>query len=307
MKKIFLIALICILMIFSGCSLENAKNEESGYEIIDSSGSASYLPKNAKVVSCYGSFAECWLLSGGSLAGVTDDAIKERGLTLGEDTKIIGTVKEINIENLINLEPDYVILSSDIATHNQVSNKLNEMGIQNGRFNIDSFDDYDSMMKQFCAYNNRNDLYEENVVSIQNNISDILSKVPKDKDRTYLLMRAYSTGIKVKTNNIADDIIGEFATNITEKNPSLLEDLSVEEIIKENPDYIFVLTMGSEITAKEYLNKNIESNPAWTGLDAVKSGNYIMLPKDLFHYKPNNRWDKSYEYIAKIIYPEIYN
>ena len=130
------------------------------------------------MVSCYGSFAECWLLSGGSLAGVTDDALKERGLTLGEDTKIIGTVKEINIENLINLEPDYVILSSDIATHNQVSNKLNEMGIQNGRFNIDSFDDYDSMMKQFCAYNNRNDLYEENVISIQK-LAELLAINPR--------------------------------------------------------------------------------------------------------------------------------
>ena len=39
---------------------------------------------------------------------------------------------------------------------------------------------------------------------------------------------------------------------------------------------------------------------------AVKNGNLVVLPKELFHYKPNDRWDDSYEYLAKIIYPEIF-
>lgn len=306
MKKIFSWAILTVILLLCGCTSQNKPTDTSGYKITDSFGNSSYLPKNARVVSCYGSFAQCWALSGGELAGVTDDAIGERNLKLSDDTKIIGTVKEINTENLINLNPDYVILSSDIATHEKLSKSLTDMGIQNGRFNIDSFEDYDSMMKQFCGYNNRDDLYEKYVTDVKKDIEKTISQIPQNGQKTYLLMRAYSTGIKVKRQNIADDIIARFATNIAEKNPSLLEDISVEEVIKENPDYIFVLTMGSEESAKEYLENNIENNPAWAGLDAVKSGNYIILPKDLFHYKPNNRWNESYEYIAKIIYPQIY-
>ena len=34
-------------------------------------------------------------------------------------------------------------------------------------------------------------------------------------------------------------------------------------------------------------------------------GRYVILPGELFHYKPNKRWGESYEYLADILYPEI--
>ena len=64
------------------------------------------------------------------------------------------------------------------------------------------------------------------------------------------------------------------------------------------PDYIFVSTMGSADAAKAYMLEAVESNPAWAELSAVKNGRYIFLPKELFHYKPLNRWDESYAYLA---------
>jgi iron complex transport system substrate-binding protein len=64
--------------------------------------------------------------------------------------------------------------------------------------------------------------------------------------------------------------------------------------------------MGSEDSALTFLRENFESNPAWSGLSAVKSGNFRVLPKDLFHYKPNERWDESYEYLAKTVFPELF-
>ena len=91
-----------------------------------------------------------------------------------------------------------------------------------------------------------------------------------------------------------------------EGNITFNEDLSIEEIVKSDPDYIFVTTMGDEENAKAYLENNALNHPAWSGLTAVKDNNYYILPKDLFHYKPNNRWSESYEYLAKIIWPEIF-
>ena len=64
--------------------------------------------------------------------------------------------------------------------------------------------------------------------------------------------------------------------------------------------------MGDEQAAEDAMRLNMESDPAWSSLTAVKEGRYIFLPQDLFHYKPNERWDESYEYLAKIIYPEIF-
>ena len=51
--------------------------------------------------------------------------------------------------------------------------------------------------------------------------------------------------------------------------------------------------------------KGTWKNPAWQSLSAVQNGRYVILPGELFHYKPNKRWGESYEYLADILYPEI--
>ena len=65
--------------------------------------------------------------------------------------------------------------------------------------------------------------------------------------------------------------------------------------------------MGDEQKALDYLNGLIQENPAWSGLSAVKGGRYVVLPKDLFHYKPNHRWGESYQYLGEILYPEAFH
>ena len=90
--------------------------------------------------------------------------------------------------------------------------------------------------------------------------------------------------------------------NIADRDNSILEDLSIEKIIEEDPDFIFVTTMGDDEAAMDVLAKSLTENPAWGTLSAVKEDRYIVLPKDLFHYKPNDRWGESYEMLADILY-----
>ena len=119
------------------------------------------------------------------------------------------------------------------------------------------------------------------------------------------LLRAYSSGVKAKTDdNLAGVILKDLGCdNIADRVPSLLEELSLEAIVAEDPDFIFVTTMGDEQKALDALEANMQTQPAWQGLTAVKEGRYVVLPKDLFHYKPNNRWGESYAYLADILYP----
>ena len=84
--------------------------------ITDSNGTQITLDTSApRVVATYGSFAEAWLLAGGELCGVTQDALEQRDLGLPEDIAVVGTVKEPNAEEIIALEPDLVLLASDIT------------------------------------------------------------------------------------------------------------------------------------------------------------------------------------------------
>ena len=53
------------------------------------------------------------------------------------------------------------------------------------------------------------------------------------------------------------------------------------------------------------MSENFQSNPAWAGLTAVANDHYVVLPKELFHYKPNARWGESYAYLAEILYSDL--
>ena len=309
MKKIFA-TLLCAAVLCSlcGCGTAEEPAQTKGVVVTDIFGDSAVLNAESRVAFGYTSFAQCWQLAGGEPLGVTLDAVEDRGMDLPEEVEIIGTVKSVDLEKLIALSPDYVVLSADLTAHTELKDSLREMGIPCGYFRVDTFDDYKSLMVQFCAVTGRDDLFEQNVTRVEENISSIRVSIPEGNGESVLLLRAYSTGVRAKTDdNLAGQILREFhMENIADKSPSLLEELSMEQIILEDPRYIFVTTMGDEQAAEEYMRLNMESDPAWSSLTAVKEGRYIFLPQDLFHYKPNERWDESYEYLAKIIYPEIF-
>ena len=294
---------------------ESASQPESAGEtavtITDSTGAQITLDTRApRVVAAYSSFAESWLLAGGELCGVTQDALEERDLGLPEDTAVVGTVKEPNAEEIIALEPDLVILAQDIAAQTEVKDVLENAGLACALFQVDTFEDYAFMMEQFTAITGREDLYQQNVTQVGEQIGDVQEKASLSSTRpSVLLIRAFSSGIKAKTDDeLAGAILKDLgAHNIADDHPSMLEDLSMEEVIAADPDYIFVTTMGDEQKALDYLNGLIGENPAWSELSAVKEDRYVVLPKDLFHYKPNNRWGESYQYLGEILYPELFH
>lgn len=278
--------------------------------LTDSLGNTASVPLNPKVACLYGSYSQAWLLAGGELAGVTQDAVDERGLDVGQ-AEIVGTVKEPNAEMILALEPDLVILSTDIAAQQEMTDVLENAGLPCLSYQVDTFDDYAFMMEQFCLATGNSQAYEASVAQVGEEIAAAKALGEEAREKAgasprVLLIRAFSTGMKAKTDDeLAGVILKELGCeNIADLHPSMLEDLSLEEVISSDPDFIFVTTMGDEGKALGYLDSVIADNPAWSELKAVKEGNYTVLPKDLFHYKPNDRWGESYRYLGKILYPE---
>lgn len=256
-----------------------------------------------RVVALLGSFGEAWLDAGGALIGITEDAVSERALALDEGISIIGSVKSPNLEVILSLEPDFAILSADLSAHRQVAESLEQAGIPYGLFHVEYFSDYLALMEGFTALTGRDDLYRTNGLDIQAQIGEILSGPAPGEGRTALLMRAYSTGCKAKgSDNQTGAILRDLGfTNVADLYPSMLEELSMETILEEDPDCIFVTTMGDPDRALENFRQQIESNPAWGYLTAVQEGRCFVLPQDLFHFKPNTRWGDAYQYIADLL------
>lgn len=286
---------------------EAAETAVQGVTFTDALGTEVQLESWNTVVSLYGSFAETWTLAGGKLAGVTEDAIEERHMDLGDDVAMIGSVKSPSLESILAVNPDFVILSADIATQVDMQQALTEAGIPHAYFRVDTFDDYLSMLELFCQMTGRSDLYEQNGALVEQKITEIKKLTAAEEGPTGLLIRAFSTGAKAKGNDNETGVIMEDlgVDNIVTRHQSLLDDLSMEEIITEDPDFIFITTMGKEDAALAALESGIMSNPAWEGLTAVQQDRCYVLPKDLFHYKPNARWAESYAYLAKLLYPDL--
>ena len=265
LKSLAALALSAVLLL-SGCATpaQNETTPESSSAapettavservITDSCGTKTELPDDPCVVSLYGSFAECWLLSGGKLAGITEDAVDEHGIEIDDDTALVGTVMEPNLESVAALSPDYVILSADLPAHAELDAALTDMQIPHGYFHMDNVMDYAKIMLNFCAVNDPDgEKYDENVTQVLKRIESIkqetAEKLSGQKAPTVLLLRAYSTGVKAKgEDTVAGAILKELgAHNIADDNESLLEDLSLESVIEADPDYILVMMMGSE-------------------------------------------------------------
>ncbi len=273
--------------------------DDLGYEVT--------LESWDRVVSLYGSFAETWLLAGGTLAGTTEDAVTERGLDLGEDTAIVGSVKEPSLEEILALNPDFVILSADTAGHGRLHEALAAARVPHAYYRVDAFSDYLEMLGQFCQMTGRTDLYKQNGLAVQEQIDAVLAAVEGRTGPSVLLLRAYAAGAKAKgTDNLTGVILRDLgADNLVSRHESLLEEVSLEEVIAADPDFLLITTMGDPDKAMAYMEETFAQNPAWAGLAAVRNGRCVQLPKELFHYKPNTRWGESYAHLAEILYPEL--
>lgn len=243
------------------------------------------------VVACSRSLGEMWMLSGGKLAGITDD-----GKDLGQKIKVVGTLMRPSVEEIIALKPSLVLLTGDIPTQQKVKKSLLDAHVKVKSVNVDNFQDYDKYMKVFTKMNKRSDLYEKNVVDVSKRIEAIKKKV-NFKKQTYLMLRVSSMKNKVLKNDyFACEIANDMNMVNIAQDDSALDDINVEEIMKKDPDYIFVVYQGEEKQAQEAYNK-IAAMPGWDQLSALKNKHVKVLPKNYFQFKPNAKWDKAYQYL----------
>ena len=297
MRKRLCLLCIALLLLPSFAGAEGAA-------LVDDRGAAIPATAPQRVVSLYGSYAEAWAQAGGTLVGATEDAVSERGMDLGT-AQIIGTTKAPNLERILALDPDLVILSLDIAAQVSAAEVLEAAGVPCAAFRVDTWQDYARMMDVFTALTGRRDLYEAIVPPMEAAIAQTIASAQAQNAPTVLLLRAYSTGVKAKADdNLAGAMLEDLGcVNIAARQPSLLEELTLEAIVVEDPDCIFISVMGGdEEAALAVVEETLGQNPAWQGLTAVQEGRVYVLPRDLFHYKPNARWAESYAFLYELLF-----
>ena len=278
----------------------------------DDTGAEVTVDNPQRVVACMGSFASMWELAGGTLVGASDDAFTLSDYDLKSDNvQKVGDFSSPNLEAIIALEPDFVIMTSGSGGRGGDSSQadlkaaLAASNIPVACFQVTTFADYERMLRTCCDITGRDDLYEQNAQATADRIAAITAKVPAGEAPTALVLTTFSGGTRVQASStMTGSMLAELgAKNLADENPSLLKDFSLESIIEMNPDFIFVVPMGNDdAAAMKTLEDQTAANPAWSTLDAVQNGRYVTLDPHLFQYKPNERWDESYQVLFDALY-----
>ena len=264
-----------------------------------------------RVAVLIGSFAETWLLAGGELIAAPKDAWEDFALELGEDVVNLGSYQKISMEALFDLEADLIIASANTKSQVAFLETLESAKINCLYFDVNGFGDYLRMLKVCTDITGREDLYALNGEAVAAQVDAVRADAEKAAAEQgaprVLLVRTAASGIHAK--GYGDTVLGLMLADLGCVNiadgSELLDNLSLEKIIEEDPDRIFIVMQGSDTEgAQKTLEENLLSNPAWSGLTAVQEGRVHYMDKQLYHLKPNNRWGLAYEQLEDILYGE---
>lgn len=303
---------LAVMILFCSCEKQEQKTAGDAITFTDAlSRSVTVEKKPERVAALIGSFADVWMLSGGKVCATAEDAWEDFSLEI-DDAVNIGGAHSPSLELILSSEPELVIASASTSSNVEMRQSLENAGITVAYFDVDCFEDYLAMLDICTDITERKDLYEKNGIQIKDKIEKSKEKCAQaklpEKERTILLLRASSGFVKAKGSEgtILGEMLAELGCiNIADSDKTLLDSLSVESIIRQEPYRIFVVTMGDDTQkAIDNLNQLMKENAAWGSLEAVKKGRLHIMDRKLFNIKPNSEWAESYEQLGKILLEE---
>ncbi len=277
----------------------------------DSRGVTVTVENPQRVVACMGSFAHIWELAGGTLVGYSDDTLTSGYDIISTGAKTVGDFSAPSLEAIIDLEPDFVIMTSGSggrggsSSQAELAGSLENAGITVATFNVTTFADYLEMLRICCEITGNAEAFATNGQAVADRIDAIKASVPAGTAPVVLVGITYSGGLRVQAGStMAGGIVVELGgTNLADVNRSLLSEYSMESVIEADPDVILLIPMGNtDDAAAKHLAECTAANPAWAELKAVKTGKYLALESDLFVYKPCERWDEAYQAVYGALY-----
>ena len=308
-RTICILLIVCLVLAGCGKAPEAGGAEGEIVRFTDDLGREVSIPRPNRVVALIASFADVWCLAGGaeSLVGVTNAVWTYYDLPLREDVVNLGSAKQLNLEELIACQPGLVLASCGTDRNVELEETFEKMGIPTAYFSVNSFEDYLRMLRICTELTGSVENYTSYGLDVQQTVERALARADGSRP-SVLYIRATGSGCKVKGSS--DTVLGQMLQNLDCRNiadgeNTLLEQLSLEAILREDPEYIFVVLQSADPQdAQTVLETTLLNHPAWQSLTAVQEGKYYVMDPNLYNLKPNGRWGEAYEKLADMLYPQ---
>ena len=113
-----------------------------------------------------------------------------------------------------------------------------------------------------------------------------------------------SGGFVLESGDLNIPVMAEMlgGTNIAKQASGRLK-YSFEQLLIDDPDVIFINTMGDSKALQEKFTRDLIRRPAWGELKAAKTGRVHFLPPELFLYMAGSRYPEAFLHLARLLHP----
>jgi len=251
-----------------------------------------------------------------ALYGVGGEAIgrpSSRAFAIFPSSQMAGEVgfeHDINMEQLLSLQPDLVIGLYGI--HDELIPILENSKIPVIIIKMKTYNDILAQVKLLGDIVGTPVKAQSLIDKIQMKINAVVAKLPAQSKKVVIL-HVDSQEVTVELDNSITGNIAKILRlkNIAGGSKSLDNDpdmvpYSLEELVKGDADTILIVTRGNRADIETRISTDITSDPDWARLRAVQNGRVLFLPPELFQLNPGIRFHEAVDYMAKVVYPEIY-
>ena len=311
LKKIASALLCAALLVTAGCggSDKQAADSSKAYlSLKDAAGrQVTLVQKPERIVSLSPSYLSMIDAVGGKIVGRATSKVGSVPESM-KSVPEIGLVFNINMESLIGLKPDLVLAGKN--QHEKFvplleSNKINVI-----EFDAKTFDEVKGTVTTLGAIYGTQDKAKAENERLDKEVKAVTDKLPKES-KNVVIMHATASVVTVEgAHSIAgcvSDLLGFKNVAVAAlKGKSDKTPYSMETLVEQNPDIIFVTSMGKPEEIENRLRTDFKNNPAWSSLKAVQQGRVYVLPENLFLINPGLRYPQAVRYMAKQVYPEVF-
>ena len=220
-----------------------------------------------------------------------------------KDLPEIGYVYNINAEKVVSLQPDLIIGVQGM--HEKLVPVFESNHIPVVLIKYRTLDDTYETLRLLAKLSGTQEKAESVIQHMQEDIQHTVDSFSQEKRYKVAILHGTAKDVTVELPSTTAGSIAKslHMINIAEGSTAInpegdVVSFSLEKIVQEDPDDIFVVTMGDINEIKKNMNANFETNPAWNSLRAVKQHNIYYLPQELFLLNPGIKMPEAVRYMA---------
>ena len=307
MRKLLLgsIALVMIVLALAGCGKTTSSSSATTKELTYN-GQTYTVPKDPQKIAVLSNsiLSMLYAVDGKAISRVsTTDPLPPEI----EALPVLGQTANINMEQLLGLNPDLVLGLEN--QHKKYESQLQSSKIPTVLINYDGIKDNVPLIKFLGALTNHEDKATTLANTYESNVNKVKDSVKAQQPARVAVLRATGKGVTAETDaaitaSMVKDLgmTNVVTTHLDKTTTDKTVPYSLETLAADDPDIIFVVTMGKEEEITKAMKKAMTDNPAWANLKAVQNNRVIYLPSKLFLLNPGLQTPEAMARLVKEAY-----